>query len=80
MLRALRAASLSQQIGKHFFRAEMASLKPVQFLFRLNAGSNGHEAVEAARVDAAIFILCAVIHRFRLARFHDARRSLGSLS
>jgi len=54
---------LRQQVGEGLFRTDMMLLTRGKFFFSLNAGCNGHEAVEAARVVTAVVILGAVIHR-----------------
>jgi len=68
---------VGEQFRQDFFRADVMRLDATQFLLRLNAGSDRHETVEAARVETAVFVLGAAVHissgLFR--RFNDVRRS-----
>ena len=53
---------LGQQLRQHLFRAQMVRLALFQLFFSFHAGGDGQEAIEAARVVAAIFVLCATVH------------------
>ncbi len=53
---------LRQQLRQCFFRAQVMCFALVQFFFRGNARRDGHQAIKAARIEAAILVLCAVIH------------------
>lgn len=55
---------LRQQLRQHFFRAKVVRLAQFELFFRLHARGDGQKAIEAARVEAAVFVLCAAIHGF----------------
>jgi hypothetical protein len=54
---------MGPQIGKGLLGADVMLLTRSEFFFGLDAGSDGHEAIEATRVVTAVFVLGAGIHR-----------------
>lgn len=55
---------LRQQFGQCLLRANVMRLHPIQLLLGLNAGGDGHQAVKATRIVAAVVVLGAVVHKF----------------
>lgn len=53
---------LGQQLRQYLFGAQVMRLALVELFFRFHARGNGQKAIQAARVETAIFVLCAAIH------------------
>ena len=69
---------LRQQLRQSLLRADVAGFALIQLSRRLHAGRNGDEAVEAARIVGAVFVLCAAVHRS--SEIHLRLPMLGSLA
>lgn len=75
MAPGVRGCGLQRGKVEDFLSAEMVVLNALALLRGFNRGGDGHEAIQTARVEGSILVLCTVEHDvYRVARITmDAR-------